>query len=521
MKWEQNQVRYGADSASLFDPGADMKTMRSILLTLFLSFWALAQNVSHAAGAGRPRSDESADQGTLSFRSSAKDLEDSFNWAKQQALVYAHDRDEVGPWYEAALPGREAFCMRDVSHQALGAHALGLQRHNLNMLRKFAVNISESKDWCSYWEINRHDKPAPVDYTNDKEFWYNLPANFDVIDACYRMYLWTHDETYLQDKAFLQFYDRSLSAYVQRWDLALDKLLSRARFMNRASYDQRQSHQYCRGIPSYHEGNPGKTRLGIDLAAFHAAALRSYAHVLRLKGNAQQSQALLQRSHHYSQFIETYFWDTTKQRFNDLYLTDDSYHVDGYMYVFALYAGSLLSPDKISQTIHTMIDDPRPNIEMHSYYPEVLYRYGAHAQARKEIILLSASDMKRREYPEVSFAVVGAMVSGLMGIEPGQTEGTVASLSRLCADDAWAEIRSVPVHGRMISVRHTGQSASVLHNRSNKPIIWTARFYGESEALQLDGQPLAANRGMDAAGTAFSYVKMTVGPNASKKVQVK
>jgi len=31
----------------------------------------------------------------------------------------------VGYWYEAALPGREAFCMRDVSHQSIGAETLG------------------------------------------------------------------------------------------------------------------------------------------------------------------------------------------------------------------------------------------------------------------------------------------------------------------------------------------------------------------------------------------------------------
>lgn len=103
------------------------------------------------------------------------------------ALSYVHDgSDPVGYWYEAALPQREAFCMRDVSHQSVGAQILGLAEHNKNMFGKFAKNISESKDWCTYWEINRYDKPAPADYANDKEFWYNLNANFDVIQACWK-----------------------------------------------------------------------------------------------------------------------------------------------------------------------------------------------------------------------------------------------------------------------------------------------------------------------------------------------
>ena len=41
-----------------------------------------------------------------------------FAWAKEQALAYSHEGDLVGEWYEAALPDRQAFCMRDVAHHA-------------------------------------------------------------------------------------------------------------------------------------------------------------------------------------------------------------------------------------------------------------------------------------------------------------------------------------------------------------------------------------------------------------------
>ena len=72
---------------------------------------------------GAPRADTDS---ALMLRSDDAQLVARFQWAKRQALAYAFDDDPVGPWYEAALPGREAFCMRDVSHQATGAHALGL-----------------------------------------------------------------------------------------------------------------------------------------------------------------------------------------------------------------------------------------------------------------------------------------------------------------------------------------------------------------------------------------------------------
>ena len=55
---------------------------------------------------------------SLQFELSDPKLVQAFQWAKSQALVYAHDHsDPVGPWYEAALPGRDSFCMPDVSHQ--------------------------------------------------------------------------------------------------------------------------------------------------------------------------------------------------------------------------------------------------------------------------------------------------------------------------------------------------------------------------------------------------------------------
>ncbi|GEM_PF-2554075 len=89
------------------------------------------------------------EKGRITLTSSDTNLVKSFLWAKRQALAYVFEGDPVGDWYEAALPKREAFCMRDVSHQSMGANALGLWNHNKNMLRKFAENISDSKDWCT------------------------------------------------------------------------------------------------------------------------------------------------------------------------------------------------------------------------------------------------------------------------------------------------------------------------------------------------------------------------------------
>jgi len=51
-------------------------------------------------------------QSKLEFDSSDARLVEGFRRARRQALAYVFDGDPVGPWYEAAEPGREAFCMR-------------------------------------------------------------------------------------------------------------------------------------------------------------------------------------------------------------------------------------------------------------------------------------------------------------------------------------------------------------------------------------------------------------------------
>src|SRR5436305_1269208 len=112
------------------------------------------------------------------FDSSDKALVDGWNWATDQAMEYVRHGDPVGDWFESSLPGRNAFCMRDIAHQSAGAQVLGLRGEVKNMLRRFAENISASRDWCTFWEITGHNQPAEEDYDNDQDFWYNLPANF-------------------------------------------------------------------------------------------------------------------------------------------------------------------------------------------------------------------------------------------------------------------------------------------------------------------------------------------------------
>ena len=448
----------------------------------------------------------------ISIESSIDQLSDRFEWAKEQALAYAHEEgDSVGLWYEAALPNREAFCMRDVSHQALGAHFLGLDEHTRNMLFRFARNISEGKDWCSFWEINRMDEPAPVDYRDDKAFWYNLPANFDVLDASYRMYLWTGDLAYVEHPVFLEFYERTVSDYVAAWDLDAEVIVDRQRYMNRETFNLEDPYEYARGIPSYHEGNQGSTQLGIDLLAFQVAAYRSYAAILEHKGQPARAKDYLSRAVRVSNLINEVFWNEETEQYADLLQTDGELAMGGGMLTYALYNDAIFMPDRANKTALTLMQREPSNIEIRSHYPEVLFKYGMFGEALDILMQLSADGTPRREYPEVSFAVIGAITTGLMGLTP--IDKGIGTLSRIPNEADHVSLRQFQHRGIVANLTHEGQSSSTLSVESGGKLYWRAMFNGDHPELAIDGKRLSAVRTTDQLGNPISYIEIDLFPN--------
>ena len=447
----------------------------------------------------------------ITVKSSIEGLETRFEWARETALSYAHsDSDAVGLWYEAALPGREAFCMRDVSHQALGAHFLGLDNHTRNMLFQFARNVTEEKDWCSYWEITRNNEPASVDYRDDTAFWYNLPANFDVLDASYRMYQWTEDPTYIEHPVFLEFYERTVSDYVDRWQLDASTILDRERYMNRDSFDMEDPYEYARGIPSYHESNQQATQLGIDLLAFQVAAYRSYAGILSKTGQPAKSTEYLSRAVRASNLLTQVFWKEDIGHFHELLLSDAETSMGGGMQVYALYNDAIPDPDKASRAAKSLAGNDPGNIEMRSHYPEVLYKYGLHGEALDMIMLLTDSTTARRSYPEVSFAVVGSIATGLMGISP--IEKGIATISRIEPSSDWVELNHFTHTKSIASLRHEGTSSSTLSVLSGEKLRWRATFNGVHNELVVNGRRLRATQSTDLIGNPISFIEVEVYP---------
>ena len=437
----------------------------------------------------------------LEFESSDAKLTAAFVWAKAQALDYAfpastHD-DPVGDWYEAALPARFAFCMRDVSHQANGAHLLGLGAFNLNMLGKFARGISPTRDFCSYWEIDKWDRPAPVDYKNDKDFWYNLPANFDVLDACWRQYLWTGNRAYIEDPAFLDFYGLTVNEYIRAWDKNGDGIPE-----HRKEYGNR-------GLGGYDEGPySDRTLNGADLLAVEARAFDSYAEILALRGDPAAAEPLRRRAAGIWERFTGDWWSESRRQFADFALEDGKLVFEDMFWggVFPLYFGLIPAGERRDATLGRILDGEPEGIEIESYLPEVFYRYGADDAAYAEILKLSDPAKERREYPEVPFALIGAVATGLMGVEPDARTRTVATRSRLTDKTEWAELRNIPVFDGVVDIRHDGRRGTSFAVRAGGNVVWKAVVEGRWKELMVNGVAREALQGEDEAGRPVSWV---------------
>ena len=455
-----------------------------------------------APAAGRMKSE-------LELRSSDTQLVDTFNWARSQAMAYAFDdHDPVGEWYEAVEPGREGFCIRDTCHQALGAHLLGLARFNVNMLRKFAENVSDAKDWCSYWEIDRYGRPAPVDYKNDAEFWYNLPANFDLVDCCYRMYVWSGDRTYIEDPVFLNLYDRTVNDYVERWGLGIDHIMQRPRLLNaRGILDPAKKFPKARGIPGYNESDHTYI-VGLDVLETQRAAYLAYAHLQQARMNAELADRFLKKAAAVEELLKAKWWNAGQ---NCYYARLNREHQPEGCGLSGENAGASLTwrPDVIASPAE----------------------FAAPRDVDAAFARLVDLSHARLEYPEVSFARVGDLVNRAMGVtleysspllaevEGNWVEVTVRTLSGLGKGVAWAEVDNLPIRYCVVMVRHDGPTKTQFVNRSGPALIWRAMFAGKHDTLLVNGIPVKAISETLGEGRTVSSARVTVGAGGAVEVQ--
>lgn len=451
----------------------------------------------------------------VTFHASDLKLESGFERLKQQALHWVFEGYPVGDYYEAALPGRNAFCMRDISHQCTGGEVLGLSSHNKNMFLKFAQSISDDTDWCPHWEIDRWNRPCPVDYTNNQDFWYNLPANFDMLHACWRMYQWTGDQDYLNHPDLDYYYAQSMEAYIQRWDSNGDGLPDGGRRLLSGYSDRR-------GVPGYNESQTfwNTLQTATDMVAAMARAHLSYGKICSLLGRTEQEAiyqkrgltllARLNRDFYREDlgFAEGLDFDGKLLHHGSRYVANGS----------LLYWDAVPDQDRREKMLNIYAAGMEDAIiELLSHYPEIQWRYGRDREAMASLWKLLNPNLFRKEYPEASYCTIGAIATGMMGIAPNAAMNTVRTVSGL-VDTQWAQLRYVPVLGGKISVYHKAHHASAFTYEGNHPIIWRACFHGDG-MIEIDGATATTMKSV-CAFTGRPYIYVDIPVNSGQTISV-
>jgi len=454
-------------------------------------------------------------EGAVEFNSSDTSLVAGFRWAKAQALAYVHDGDPVGPWFEASLPGRNAFCMRDTAHMSTGAEVLGMASRTKNMLRKFAQGITASRDWCSFWEIARDNKPAPVDYQNDRKFWYNLPANFDVLNACYRQFVWTGDRDYLAAD-FLAFYDHTVTDYVRTWD------------KDGSGFPEHLPEYGARGIATYDEDVIDNVRVGADLVAAQYAAYCAYASIQQVLGKTARAAEFREKAEQIKEKFNHMWWNEKDHCYslaignNGSLINHLPATVGGSLAMFPLYFGLTESGARTQSSLKNLaaqypLDEKmapklREGVEGRTYLPNIYYRYGLSLAGYDALLGLMNPALPRREYPEVSYSVVGNLATGFMGIGVDAATGAIRTFPQLVDETAWASIDHVPIRANRICVRHDANGKTTLTNKYGPALQWRAGFPAAHSSIQVDGKDAPTRSSRRDGGVQERYTIVTVRP---------
>jgi hypothetical protein len=469
----------------------------------------------------------------LALETSNPKLERAFAWAIDKALSYVqtgktgvvdgHERDRAGkgsvkyiPSYWAGYTWRTAFYSRDFCHQAAGAHLLGLQEENLSMLRAFAASATPDRKWYPLWALNFDGSPFKLDYAGDHSFVREVPAVFELVEQCHRQYLWTGNPAYVRDTNLFTFRTKAVTEFIELHDTRIPNGVA----------EGDGSGDIFRGSATYNEIRSPLVEAGDGIACQYQALI-AHARLLAARGEREQARTFQTRADR----LKTYFntqWGIKAGA--EPYVR--GYNVRGEVLTDFGLENSWFMPMKFITEpspktdaylgfIARAVDSPkqRPsNLEAISYLPGVFFPYNRAEEGWKWLEYII--DQSNREYPEISYTLIGHVVEGLLGLEPNAPGNSFTTVPRLPRAISHAAVRGIPLGGHRVSVSHEGNSKSSAANTSEAgPLKWRACFYGRHSTLAVNGKPAPAEP-ISIHGVPASSVLVELPPGKSVTVEV-
>ena len=344
-----------------------------------------------------------------------------------------------------------------------------------------------------------------MDYRNDNSFVREVPAVFELVEQCYRQYLWTGNPEYLTNGVLSEFCAKAVTDFIRLHDTRIPNGVA----------EGDGSGNIFRGVATYNEIHSPMIEAGDGIACQYQALL-SYSELLALLGD-EKSKVFSQKASQLKSFFNT-AWGVTNT--SDLFIR--GYDVRGRALTDFGKENSWFIPmkfiteasprnDRYLDFIAASVDtkEGRPsNIEAISYLPGVFFPYNRVTQAWKwmEYII----DQENKEYPEISFVLIDNVVTGLMGICPNAPANSVSTISRLPQVIERLEVRHIPFGQNRISVKHESILKTTLtHIVGSKPLRWEAQFYGDQKMIEVNGKQMPASH-KKVHGVDVSWVEISV-----------
>jgi hypothetical protein len=439
----------------------------------------------------------------LAVTSANADLVADFAWARDQALAWVQTGKDPAyiPSYWAGLTNRPAFYSRDVAHQALGAHLLGLDLENRSMLAAFAASATEARLWYPLWSFAFDGSIYRLDYRGDTNFVREIPAVFELTQKGVEQYLWTGDRAYVDDPTLWAYYTNSLDAFVTSHD----------RDGNGVA-DEAGTGNIFQGVATYNEGGEKLLEAG-DAIGSQYQALLAYATAQKARNDPAGAAATLQRAADLRSHFEATWWSASAGRYIRGFnatgpLTDFGKENSWFMPMKGITAPGPRTDDYLDFVDDSVAALPPFNIEAYTYLPETFFRWGRLDQAWKWLRYVADS---RASYPEVSYTVIGNIAEGLLGIRPNAPAAALSTLPNLPSAVPWLEMDHIPLGGHDLAVRHDGAASStVTHHAGPRALKWTARFAGEHPSVRVNGRLLPSTTVTDESGRTLSQVVATI-----------
>lgn len=403
--------------------------------------------------------------------SSMGDLAESFDWASARAREWVQTGKDPGyrPSYWAGLTDRPMFYSRDLAHQMLGAHLLGLDAENLAMLRHFAGSATRARRWYPLWAFNFDGTPAAIDYRSDDDFVREIPAPFELVEKAVEQYRWTGDKRFLSAPELASFLRTTMTLFVEAHDPLGTGIAGEA-----------GTGDIFAGTATYNEvARPPYLRVAADGLASQWAAHRALGALgdgLTDPGNARWNR---ERAEHLEDLFSAGWW-----------LPADGHYATGFTSAgpvggfglestwFPAVKGIMRADERARSHLAFLRaaaeSHPPANIEAITYLPEAFLRYGWDAEALGWIRHLAAS---RADYPEVPFTHVAHVAVGLTGLAPGPAPDTVRTRSHVPADQ-WLAVDAVPIGNSTIGVRHEGRESTELWVTAGAGVTWSTTWDG-------------------------------------------